>query len=150
MKRKIIPYNPKLKEYARNLRNNSTHAEIKLWMHLRGKQIKSYDFHRQKPIDEYILGFFCYELMLGIEVDRYTHLSEDVKKKDAEKQKFINELGISILRFKDEEVLKNIETVITSIENFIGERKIITNTPCPSPEGNTHEHRQNIYSACRR
>ena len=86
MKRKIIPYNPKLKEFAKDLRNNSTQAEIKLWMHLRNKQINGFDFHRQKPIDEYILDFFCYELMLGIEVDGYTHLSADVQKKDLKKE----------------------------------------------------------------
>jgi very-short-patch-repair endonuclease len=51
MRRKIIPYNPKLKELARELRNNSTKAEIILWLKLKGKQMYDYDFHRQKPID---------------------------------------------------------------------------------------------------
>jgi very-short-patch-repair endonuclease len=71
--RKIIPYNPKLKMLARQLRNNSTKAEVKLWMELRGDKMLGYDFHRQKPIDNYILDFFCYELMLGIETDGFTH-----------------------------------------------------------------------------
>ncbi len=135
MKRKIIPYNPKLKEYARNMRNKSTQAEIKLWMYVKGKQIKGYDFRRQKPIDEYILDFFCYEMMLGIEVDGYTHLLEETLKKDAEKEKRMNELGISILRFKDEEVFKRIENVILSIENFIEQREITINTPLPLSRG---------------
>ncbi|MEX0360394.1 MAG: endonuclease domain-containing protein, partial [Allomuricauda sp.] len=65
-RRKIIPYNPKLKELARQLRNNSTKAEIILWQKLKRKQLHGYDFHRQKPIDNYILDFFCHELMLGI------------------------------------------------------------------------------------
>lgn len=73
-RREIIPYNPKLKELARQLRNNSTRSEIILWQHLKGKQMMGYDFHRQKPIDNFILDFFCYELMLGIELDGYTHL----------------------------------------------------------------------------
>ncbi len=47
-KRKIIPYNPKLKELARQLRNKATKAEIILWLKLKGKQIYGYDFHRQK------------------------------------------------------------------------------------------------------
>jgi len=135
MKRKIIPYNPKLKEYARSMRNKSTQAEIKLWMYVKGKQIKGYDFHRQKPIDEYILDFFCYELMLGIEVDGYTHLLEETQKKDAEKEKRMNELGILILRFKDEEVFKEIENVILLIEKIIEQIKTTTH-PCPSREGN--------------
>jgi len=49
-----IKYNPQLKEIARQLRNNSTKAEIKLWHHLKGKQLKGYDFHRQKPTHPFI------------------------------------------------------------------------------------------------
>jgi very-short-patch-repair endonuclease len=51
MKRKIISYNPILKERARELRNNSTLSEVLLWLELKGKQMKGYDFHRQRPID---------------------------------------------------------------------------------------------------
>jgi very-short-patch-repair endonuclease len=72
-KRTIYPYNPKLKELARQLRNNSTFAEVLLWNELKNKQIKGYDFHRQKPILNYILDFFCSELKLAIEVDGLTH-----------------------------------------------------------------------------
>ena len=54
-KRKIIPYNPKLTALARKLRNESTETEIYLWLKLKGKQMYGYDFHRQKPIDNYIL-----------------------------------------------------------------------------------------------
>ena len=59
-KRKIIPYDPKLKELARQLRNDSTKTEIFLWLKLKGKQMYGYDFHRQKPIDHYILDFFSF------------------------------------------------------------------------------------------
>ena len=61
-KRKIIWYNPKLKEYARELRNNSTKSEIILWLKLKGRQFYGYDFHRQKPIDVYIVDFFSNKL----------------------------------------------------------------------------------------
>lgn len=132
-KRKIIPYNPKLKELARELRNNSTKAEIILWMKLKGKQMYGYDFHRQKPIDNYILDFFCYELMLGIEVDGYSHEFLEVHNKDIIKEKKMNELGISVLRFTDNEVLKDMENVIRAIEFFIEEFE--KHTPSPSQEG---------------
>ena len=56
--RKIISYNPKLKQLAKNLRNNSTLAEVLLWQNLKGKKMKGYDFHRQKPIGNYIVDFF--------------------------------------------------------------------------------------------
>ncbi|HDH12058.1 MAG TPA: DUF559 domain-containing protein [Nitrospirae bacterium] len=58
-----IKYNPKLKELAGSLRNNSTKAEIKLRGYLKGKQLMGHDFHRQKPIDNYIADFFCNTLI---------------------------------------------------------------------------------------
>ncbi len=120
-KRKIIPYNPKLKEFARQLRNNSTKAEIILWTKLRRKQMYGYDFHRQKPIDEYIVDFFCRDLMLAIEVDGYSHQFLEVQKKDVIKEKRLNQLGISVLRFSDYQVLKETENVLRAIEWFIEE-----------------------------
>ena len=120
-KRKIIPYNPKLTAFARQLRNDSTKTEIFLWLKIKGKQMHGYDFHRQKPIDNYILDFFCYELMLGIEVDGYSHEFLEVYNKDGIKEKRMNELGITVLRFSDEEVLKDMENVIRAIEFFIYE-----------------------------
>lgn len=124
MKRRIIiPYNPKLKEFARQLRNNSTKSEIYLWKHLKGKQMMGYDFHRQKPLDNYIADFFCYELMLVIELDGYTHQLEDVIEKDKMKEKRLNELGIHVLRFQDEEVYNDVENVLRVIEAFIMEFK---------------------------
>jgi very-short-patch-repair endonuclease len=119
MRRKIIPYNPALKEFARKLRNNSTKSEIKLWLQLKGKQMLGYDFHRQKPIDNFILDFFCHELMLGIELDGLTHQSEEVTEKDDVKEKRMNDLGITILRFNDNEVVQDITHVVRQIEFWI-------------------------------
>jgi very-short-patch-repair endonuclease len=118
-KSKIIPYNPKLKEFARQLRNNSTETEIYLWLKLKGKQMYGYDFHRQKPIDNYIVDFFCQELMLAIEVDGYSHEFLEVYNKDTIKEKRLNDLGIEVLRFSDEEVLKDMENVLRAIEFFV-------------------------------
>ncbi|MBF2708219.1 endonuclease domain-containing protein [Flavobacterium soyangense] len=120
-KRKIIPYNPRLKEFARQLRNDSTRTEIFIWLKLKGKQMYGYDFHRQKPIDLYILDFFCQELMLGIEVDGYSHEFLEVYNRDEVNEKRMNELEITILRFSDEQVLKDMENVIRAIEFFIFE-----------------------------
>ena len=82
-----------------------------------------YDFHRQKPIDNYILDFFCYELMLGIEVDGYSHQFLEVYNKDCIKEKKINELGIVVLRFSDDQVLNEMENVLRAIEFYIFEYK---------------------------
>jgi len=82
-----IQYNPKLKNLARNLRNNSTKAEIILWKYLKRKKLRGYDFHRQKPIENSIVDFFCNNLMLAIELDGYTHGFEEVLVKDEIKEK---------------------------------------------------------------
>jgi len=132
-KRKIIPYNPRLKELAKKLRNNSTKSEIKLWLKLKNKQQYNYKFIRQKPIDSYILDFYCPELELGIELDGYSHELVEVFHKDLKKEKRLNELGIVILRFKDEQVFNDIEHVIKEIEFYIFEFE--KHTPNPSQEG---------------
>ncbi len=123
MKKKLnfVPYNPKLKILARNLRNNSTKAEILLWHYLKGKQIKGYDFHRQKPVDNYILDFFCPNLMLGIELDGYSHNFDEIVEKDIKKELKMKELGIAILRFDDSEVMDDMDNVLKVIEGFIDE-----------------------------
>ncbi len=122
-----IYYNPKLKELARQLRNQSTRTEIKLWKCLKGKKFYGYDFHRQKPIDNYIVDFFCPELKLAIELDGYTHGFEKVFEKDNIKMQKLSELGIMVLRFVDDDVTKNIDGVLKCIEEYI--RK---HTPGPS------------------
>lgn len=114
-----IYYNPKLKALARNLRNNSTLSEVLLWEHLKGKRMKGYDFHRQKPIDNYIVDFFCNKLNLAIEIDGDSH---DYKfEEDQKRQKRLESLGIKFLRFDDIVVKKDINSVILGIEEWIEE-----------------------------
>ncbi len=122
-RRKILPYNPVLKEYARKLRNNSTNSEILLWMQMRNKQLSGYDFDRQRPIDNYIIDFFCHDLMLAIEIDGVTHEWEEVKIKDAAKDAKMKEMGVTILRFDDNQVKADIEYVVREIGKWIEENK---------------------------
>ena len=116
-RRKIIPYNPKLKQLARNLRNNSTKSEIILWAHLKGKQMRGFDFHRQKPIGNYIVDFFCNELSLAIEIDGDSHCGNE--EKDAKRQREIEKLGVRFLRFEDINIFHNLDGVLKTIENWI-------------------------------
>ncbi|MCG6191232.1 endonuclease domain-containing protein [Maribellus maritimus] len=118
-RRKIIPYNPNLKQLARQLRNDSTKAEIFMWKMLKGKQLYGYDFHRQKPIDNYIVDFFCNELMLAIELDGYSHIFPDVHQKDKEKEKKLNQLGVTVLHFWDDEIFRDTDNVFRVIEDYI-------------------------------
>ena len=115
--RKIIPYNPALKEKARELRNNSTRTEILLWTFLKGKQLRGYDFHRQKPIDEYIVDFFCNELMLAVEIDGVSHIGKELY--DTKRQNRLEKLGVTFLRFNDEDVFYNCDYVVKEIEKWI-------------------------------
>lgn len=147
MTRVIYPYNPKLKELARQLRRNSTLAEILLWQQLKSKQMLGYDFHRQKPILNYIVDFFCHELALAIEIDGITHDSELAIIKDQQRQTEIESLNINFLRFSDEDVKKNLEGVLITIHNWIM-AQANQPTPNPSQEGNfiatSLDHRYNI------
>jgi very-short-patch-repair endonuclease len=117
MKRKIIPYNKSLKILARNLRNNSTLAEVLLWKQLKGKQLRGYDFHRQKPIDKYIVDFYCSELLLAIEIDGSSHMEK--YDEDLMRQQRLESLGVHLLRFTDSEVKNNLIGVVSFIENWI-------------------------------
>jgi very-short-patch-repair endonuclease len=81
----IIPYNPKLKARARELRKNMTPGEQRLWQFLRGKQVLGFDFDRQRPIDQFIVDFYCKKLRLAIEIDGASHDSENAQIADAER-----------------------------------------------------------------
>ncbi|WP_115869001.1 endonuclease domain-containing protein [Marinoscillum furvescens] len=121
MRRKIIPYNPHLKELARLLRNNSTKSEVMLWRYLKGKQMKGYDFHRQKPLLNYIAEFYCAELSLVIELDGCSHTFEEVQEKDRIKEEELASVGVKVLRFEDKEVFTDIHNVLRTIEGYIEE-----------------------------
>ena len=133
MRRKIIRYNPKLKELARQLRNQSTLAEVLLWRELKGKQVKGFDFHRQKPIDRFIVDFFCHELSLAIEIDGSSH--DEKIEKDEERQQSLESLGVHFLRFTDNEVKRNLAGVVDTIYEWIDAH---VPTPNPSQEVNSY------------
>ena len=119
MHKKIIPYRNDLAQKARELRNNSTFSEKKLWKYLKRKQLKGFDFDRQKPIGNYIVDFFCNELMLAIEIDGDSH--NEKEKYDNLRQKELEELGIIILRFDGHAVIKNTQGILQTIYNWIEE-----------------------------
>ena len=114
----IIPYNPKLKERARELRKRMTLGEKIFWQAIRRRELK-YEFHRQVPIDEFIVDFYCHELLLAIEIDGASHEPEAAKIRDAERQARLENWGISFLRFPDDAVINNIEEVLKTIETWI-------------------------------
>jgi len=133
MKPKIIPYNPRLKEYSRYLRNNSTLSEVILWNALKSKKLRDYGFNRQKPLDEYIVDFYCKELNLIIEIDGFSH---DFKvRNDLKRQQKLESFGLTILRFADTAVKTDLQNVLYAIEGWIIDYEN-KHPPCPLQRGN--------------
>ena len=118
-KRKIIPYNRNLKEHARELRKNMTLGEVLLWNELKQRKIHGFDFDRQRCIDNFIVDFYCKDLMLAIEVDGSIHDLEENKRKDIYRQNKLEEFGISFLRFRDEDVRNDLGNVVNQILNWV-------------------------------
>ena len=115
----FLPYNPKLKQIARELRKNMTRSEILLWQKLKGKQIHGYDFDRQRPIDEYVVDFYCKRLKLAIEVDGSSHDSEKAQEQDHYRQERLEAIGVRFLRFRDEDVRCRLDDVLRVIEAWV-------------------------------
>jgi len=126
-------YNKNLKEFARRLRNQSTKAEITLWNEILScKKMHGYSFLRQRPVYKYIADFMCKKLMLIIEIDGYTHEWNEQWNLDKKRQKELEELGFTFLRFTDEEVLSDIQNVERVIEEFV-----LDHPPVPLRRGNS-------------
>ena len=119
MPRKILPYNSKLKPLAKALRQNMTFSEVLLWNELKQKQMLGFDFDRQRPIGNYIVDFYCKDLMLAIEVDGISHDYEEVIEKDEQRQKRLEKMGVHFLRFHDAEIQKDMDNVLNTIEYWI-------------------------------
>jgi very-short-patch-repair endonuclease len=118
---KIIPYNPKLKVLARKLRKDMTFGEVLLWNELKNDMFWGFDFDRQRCIDNYIVDFYCKELLLAIEVDGMSHNHEEAFLKDESRQQKLERLGVRFLRFSEAEMKNDMLNVIRAIEGKIVE-----------------------------
>ena len=107
---------------VRSLRKNQTPQEIILWSRLRDRNLKNLKFRRQYPIGKYIVDFICLEKKIIIELDGWQHKTEDSKKHDKERSKFLRQQGYEVVRFWNNEVNRNIEGVILKIEDAAGKR----------------------------
>lgn len=98
---------PTSKDERRNLRNNSTFFEAILWKLLRTKQVNGLKFRRQHSIGKYILDFYCPSIKLGIELDGNGHYTQSGFDYDEKRTAFLNDNGISIMRFENKIVTTN-------------------------------------------
>jgi len=120
-------YNKNLKVLAAKNRTNMTKSAACMWKYVLGrKQMMGYQFRRERPILNYIVDFVCLEIMLIIEVDGWTHESPENQQKDKQRDKELNEIGFTVLRFGTWEVLNRITDVSMIISQLIESSEIIT------------------------
>lgn len=112
-------YNIKLRERARHLRKKGTKAEAYLWKFVLRNRIQGYKFLRQRPIMNYIVDFMCPELMLIIETDGASHLVEGAHIKDSARQKKLEQVGFTVLRFEDSAVINNLSWIQSILEQKV-------------------------------
>lgn len=96
-----------------------TDAEKLLWSKIRSKQVKGYQFYRQKPISNFIVDFYCPKANLVIELDGGQHYSDDMRARDSQRDKFIRNMGLRVFRFSDRDIFENIEAVVEKIWSYL-------------------------------
>ena len=106
-----------LVQLARNLRTRSTQAETCLWEHLRNRKLASYKFKRQVPIENYIVDFLCISKKIIIELDGYHH--KNLAELDIARTKKLTELGFTVVRFWNDEVLNDTAKVLGVIQEHL-------------------------------
>ncbi|MBU0655352.1 MAG: endonuclease domain-containing protein [Gammaproteobacteria bacterium] len=109
------PYNPNLRAPARDLRTNQIPAEQLLWTKLRRKQIAGVPFYRQKPIGNFIADFYCAAAKLIIELDGKHHAETNRPAHDQERTQRLEALGLQVIRFTNQQIYQDIESVIIQI-----------------------------------
>lgn len=116
-----LPYNPKLKDRAHDMRINSTKGEIKFWSELLRKRQCGYQFYRQKILYHYIVDFYCSKLKLVIEIDGTSH---DIKKDyDEHRDKILQSYGLKVLHYNDIKVLSNFHLIEKDFQEQIIKRE---------------------------
>ena len=106
---------PDLFRLALSHRNNPTESESILWEHLRKFRSEGFIFRRQHPVDIFIADFYCHKLKLVIEIDGEYHFRDNSLEYDDSRTGELERFGISVIRFKNEEVLNNCEAVLSKI-----------------------------------
>ena len=111
-------YNRKyLKARRKELRNNSTQAEIILWQYLKGSQLENRKFRRQQSIGNYIVDFYCPKEKLVIELDGEVHFNKEAIEYDMKRTNYLESLNIKVIRFENKEVVFNLKKVLEKIKS---------------------------------
>src|SRR5579872_1586909 len=119
----MLSYEKHLKGFARDLRKNMPPAESLLWSRLRGKQILNQRFNRQKPLFYYIVDFYCHQAKLVIECDGSQHFEQDHLHRDQNRDAYLNQQGILVLRFDNLQILSQTDFVMQVIWETVKKRE---------------------------
>ena len=114
---------PQLLVFAKTMRTNATDAESLMWQLLRAKRFMNLKFRRQHVMAPYIVDFYCHELGLVIELDGSQHNIEDDRVYDAERTKFLEALGLKVVRYWNHNVLSRTDVVLEDLWNVCFELK---------------------------
>ena len=111
----LLRNDPALKQRRRELRRNQSDAERALWAKVRNKQFFGMKFFRQYSIGPYILDFYCPTVKLAVELDGGQHNQSDKRERDAARSEYLKTQGIDVMRFWNNEVLLDIESVLSKV-----------------------------------
>jgi type I site-specific restriction-modification system R (restriction) subunit/very-short-patch-repair endonuclease len=120
-----LPYNPKLKDRAKELRKAGNLPEVLFWNEVKNKQFKGYDFDRQKIIGNYIVDFYCSNCQVVIEIDGSSH--DDKVEYDAERDAFLESLGLTVIHIPVNDIMKQ----MSSVMNMLYEHPALSGTKEP-------------------
>jgi len=115
----MLSYDKQLKALSQHLRKNMTDAENMVWLKLRRKQLKGYQFYRQKIIRNFIVDFYCPKANLVIELDGGQHYSEMGQAKDRARDDVLKKMGLKVLRFSDRDVFENMGGVMEEVWSYL-------------------------------
>ena len=110
---------PVMKPFRRKLRKQMTAAEVALWLMIKNKQLDGERFLRQFSIGHYVVDFYCHKHKLAIELDGEVHSSEDRQTYDKKRTDYLNSVGVTVLRFKNFEVLQYPTRTLDEIRKYL-------------------------------
>jgi len=120
---------PQLLQFAKSMRHTATDAEQLMWQVLRAKRFMGLKFRRQHVIASYIVDFYCHEIGLVIELDGSQHGTDDAIEYDAERTKFLEALGLTVVRYWNQDVLGRTDVVLEDLWNVCAELKSKSTSP---------------------
>ena len=126
---RVIRGQPDYLDIKRRLRSNMTGPEARLWSRLRARQLQGLKFRRQHGIGPYIVDFYCPEQSLVIEVDGDSHADADQVVKDKQREQYLQSLGLRVIRYINDDIVKNLDGVLEDLAERISSR---STSPRPS------------------